>query len=96
MIKTGEWLPIAEFDFAAAYADAQFLVWIVPPAGSSFGENFQECWIENGKFMGTWRHMCASDGEPIAAINALEPVAFMLIDAPSFIGGDAADEAAAA
>jgi hypothetical protein len=71
-------------------------VWIVPPAGMGFGENFQECWIEDGKFMGTWRHICAKDGEPIAAINVLEPVAFMLIDAPSFIGGDAVAEAAAA
>jgi hypothetical protein len=96
MPKVAEWHPIAEFDFGAAYADASFLVWIVPPPGSAFGENFQECWIEDGKFMGTWRHVCAEDGEPIAAVNALEPVAFMLIDAPTFVGGDAVEQAAAA
>lgn len=82
--ETNVWHPIDAFDFNAPYAAHPFLVWL--PDG-----RFNECWIEDGKFVGEWRYV-GTEEQPDQQTNEMEPVAFMRIGAPSFVDAQAANE----
>ncbi len=77
-LKSLEWHPIAAFDKGADQSTLSFIVWL--PDG-----RFNEAWLdENGNFDGEWRHVATVDGEPADDVRAMEPTAFMLIEAPEF------------
>jgi hypothetical protein len=79
-VTSNNWSPIEYFKPNLPYAKDHFLVWLVDDEGQGW---FEESWFADGKFDGTWRHVQDDEGNPAAAINALEPIAFKLIEGPN-------------
>jgi hypothetical protein len=75
-VTSNDWFPIQAFEPGADYAGGPFLVW--------FGKGrWSEAWLENGKFMGEWRHVVdGPGGKPVPEIADMEPIAFKLVDGP--------------
>ncbi len=78
-VTSNNWSPIVTFKPDLPYAQGHFLVWLVK------GEEqwFEDCWYQDGRFEGTWRHVCTEEGHPLPEINDLEPVAFKLVEGPN-------------
>lgn len=74
-----EWYSIAAFD--KEQIKDGFIVWL--PDGR-FNESYLD---DDGNFDGEWRHIATVDGEPADDVRAMEPVAFMLIEAPEITDG---------
>jgi hypothetical protein len=76
-VTSNNWKPIEAFNFDADYAAEPFLVWF---ADGSWAEGY----IEDGRFMGEWRHVVdGPGGNPVPEIADREPIAFKLVDGPN-------------
>jgi hypothetical protein len=78
-VTSNGWSPIERFDYTAEYAGGPFLVFL--PDG-----RWNEAWISSAGgevFDGEWRRVeIEGDPEETAKINAMEPVAFKLVEGP--------------
>jgi hypothetical protein len=79
-VTSNGWHPIEAFNHEADYAAEPFLVWF---ADGTWAEGY----IEDGRFMGEWRHVVdGPGGNPISAIADREPIAFKIVEGPD-LGG---------